>query len=133
MAESSNPFDDVPVIFSYSRKQALEDGVLVDLTPWASQAGFVIPVACTHAVWHEFIVPPQPTGELGQSERGRAHDLLWMLFLAIRRERCQADTLLFKVIVLMAEGKPIEVELKAICGPGDTGEPVLTILRIDED
>ena len=29
---ASNPFDDMPVIFSYTRKQAIEDGVLVDLS-----------------------------------------------------------------------------------------------------
>jgi hypothetical protein len=33
---AGNPFDDMPVIFSYTRKQAIEDGVLVDLSAWAS-------------------------------------------------------------------------------------------------
>ena len=31
------------VIFAYTRKQAIEDGVLVDLTEIAKQVGFVIP------------------------------------------------------------------------------------------
>lgn len=31
----NNPFDETPVIFSYTRAEALEDGVLVDLTVWA--------------------------------------------------------------------------------------------------
>ena len=42
-----NPFEDAPVIYSYTRKQAIEDGVLVDLTEWSKETGFTIPVACT--------------------------------------------------------------------------------------
>jgi hypothetical protein len=28
---------------------------------------------------------------------------------------------------------PVPIDLKAICGPGDDGEPVLTVLLPDED
>ena len=129
-----NPFADAPVIFAYTRAQAIADGVLVDLTPWAKETGFRIPVACTAAVWHDYIVPPDGTRELGQSERGRAHDVLWMLYNAIRhRNAAGDDRLLFKVIFLQAPGRHETVELKALCGPGDQGEPVLTILLPDED
>ena len=76
---NKNMFEDAPVIFSYTRAQAIEDGVLIDLTEWAKETGFKIPVACTATVWHQYIVPPEGTKELGQSERGRAHDLLFML------------------------------------------------------
>ena len=68
---TKNPFDDAPVIFSYTRARAIEDGVLVDLSEWARETGFKVPVACTAAVWHGHIVPPEGTRELGQSERGR--------------------------------------------------------------
>jgi len=74
-----NPFEDAPVIFSYTRAQAIEDGVLVDLTAWARETGFKVPVACTATVWQGYIVPPPKTEGWGQSERGRAHDLLWMV------------------------------------------------------
>jgi hypothetical protein len=30
-------------------------------------------------------------------------------------------------------GTPPLVRLKAVCGPGDQGEPVLTVMRPDED
>lgn len=128
-----NPFEDVPVVFSYSRKQAIEDGVLVDLSAWARETGFVIPVACTSEVWHGHIVPPQGTRELGQSERGRAHDVLWLLYVAIRKAGSGADQLIFEVAFLQASGRIKSVQLKAICGPGDAGEPVLTILMLQED
>lgn len=125
--------DSDPVVYRYTRAQAIEDGVLVDLTSWAREVGFSVPVACTSAVWHEYIVPPEGTKAWGQSERGRAHDVLWMTFLAIRKTKPGQDQLHFKVIFLNAKRRHETVTLKAICGPGDSGEPVLTILRIDED
>ena len=132
--KNESPFEDAPVIFSYTRAQAIEDGVLVDLTAWAKETGFRIPVACTSTVWHGYIVPPEGTKELGQSERGRGHDLLWMLYLAIRRCRnTEREQLLFNVIFLQARNRHEEVTLKAHCGPGDEGEVVLTITLPHED
>ena len=128
----SNPFDNAPVIFSYTRARAIEDGVLVDLTEWAAETGFTIPVACTAAVWHGCIAPPEGTRELGQSERGRAHDVLWMLYNAIRTSPA-GDQLHFDVIFLQRPGRHETVRFKAVCGPGDTAEPVLTVMLPNED
>ena len=133
---AGNPFADAPVIFSYTRKQAIEDGVLVDMTAWAKETGFRIPVACTATIWHQYVVPPKDTRELGQSERGRGHDLLWMLYNAIRASKRHGeadDRLLYKVIFLQTPHRQETVTLKAICGPGDNGEPVITITCPDED
>ncbi len=141
----NNPFAEVPVIFSYSRAQAIEDGVLVDLTEWARETGFKIPVACTSAVWNGYIAPPEGTRECGQSERGRAHDVLWMLYLTIRSQKPNTvsrngngrrpieDRLYFEVAFLQAPRKHETVRFKSICGPGDHGEPVVTIMLPDED
>ena len=130
----NNLFKDMPVIFSYTRAQAIEDGVLVDLTAWAKETGFRITVACTSTVWNGYIVPPEGTKELGQSERGRAHDLLWMAYLAIRQSQgAEQEQLLFNVLFLQALHRHEEVTLKAHCGPGDHGEPVLTIMLPRED
>ena len=129
-----NPFEDAPVIFSYTRAQAIEDGVLADLSEWARETGFRIPVACTSAVWHGYIVPPAGTEGLGQSERGRAHDTLWMLYVAIRQSKgAEREQLLFKVVFLQTPRKRETVTFKAHCGPGDQGEPVITIMRPNED
>lgn len=129
-----NSFEDVPVIFSYTRAQAIEDGVLADTTEWAKEVGFKFPVACTAAVWQGHIVPPAGTEELGQSERGRAHDLLWMLRTAIRASReARSDLVHFEVAFTTRAEKTETVKLKSICGPGDKSEPVLTIMLPDED
>ena len=129
---ATSPFDDMPLIFSYPRAQALEDGILIDLTPWASETGFRIPVACTASVWNGYVVPPEGTRELGQSERGRTHDLLWMLWNAIRRSE-GGDRLTFEVMFLQADGRHKTVTFKAVCGPGDDGETVLTVMLPNED
>jgi hypothetical protein len=122
------------VIFRYTRRQAIEDGVLVDLSPWARETAFRIPVACTAAVWHQHIVPPEGTKELGQSERGRAHVLLCMLYWAILRTPDPVTAeISFEVMFLDGHKRLKTVQLKAHCGPGDEGEPVLTIMLPNED
>ena len=133
--KNEDPFDDMPVIYSYTRAQAIEDGVLVDLAEWAKETGFKYPVACTAEVWHSYVTPPECTREFGQSERGRAHDLLWMLFLCIQGSRKTADNdlLQFEVLFLKAPNRSETVSLKALCGPGDDGEPVITIMLPHED
>ena len=53
--------DDV-VIFSYTRAQAIADGVLIDATELAKEAGFRIPVAVTAGVWAECVAVPDGCG-----------------------------------------------------------------------
>lgn len=129
----ANPFEGAPVIFTYTRKQALDDGVLVDLTDWAKETGFRIPVACTRAVWDGYLDPPEELKALGQSLRGRAHDLLWMLYVAIRKAPSSSDFIAFEVIFLNRQKKQETVTLKAVCGPGDQAEPVITVMLPNED
>ncbi len=128
-----NPFDDADIIYRYTRAQALDDGVLVDLTRWAAETGFRIPVACTQAVWADCIEPPEGTLEAGQSQRGRAHDVLWMLYVAIKRSPPGESDLRYEVIFLNEKLEHETVTLKAVCGPGDAGEPVMTIMLPHED
>lgn len=128
---ADNPFSDVPVIFSYTRAQAIEDGVLIDLTEWARETGFRYPVACTDTVWNGYVTPDEDLCLLGQSERGRAHDLLWMLLCAIRRS--SGDHIQFETLFLQSPHRRITARFKAVCGPGDDGEPVITIMLPNED
>jgi hypothetical protein len=126
------------VLYSYSRKQALEDGVLVDLTEFARETGFKVGVACTHAVWSGVITPPEESRKLfGQSERGRAHDVLFLLFCEIRRRKgtgqAGGSELLFSVLMdNRPAGAVRKVQLKSVAGPGDDGELTLTIMEPEE-
>src|SRR5262249_20013183 len=65
-----------PVILAYTRRQAFEDGVIIDVTETAKEAGFRIPVALTSAVWAEYVAVPE--GVECQDEVGRLWDILWM-------------------------------------------------------
>jgi hypothetical protein len=128
---ADNPFSDMPVIFSYTRAQAIEDGVLIDLTEWAKETGFRYAVACTSAVWNGYIAPDEDLRLLGQSERGRSDDMLWMLLCAIRRG--SGDRIDFETLFLQSPHRRITARFKAVCGPGDDGEPVITIMLPNED
>jgi hypothetical protein len=128
---SDSPFG--PVIYAYTRAHALADGVLVDATSLANEAGFVFPVALTETLYHSYIVPALNLVAEGQSIQGRLWDLLYVLRFAIAKAR-NADTVLFTVLFLMSPGAtPVPIDLKAICGPGDDGEQVLTIMLPNED
>jgi len=122
--------NDSTVIFSYTRAQALADGVLVDVTDTAREAGYRHPVALTHAVYESCVRVPQDLA--GQDEPGRLWDILWMLRCAIAASRGESE-LAFKVLVHNDESGPRPVCLKAVCGPGDDGEPVLTVMLPEED
>ena len=59
---------------TYTRAQAIEDGILVDVSETAREAGFKIPVAVTRAVWDSLVALPE--GYQGfQDERGRLWDV----------------------------------------------------------
>lgn len=42
-------------IHTYTRAQAIEDGALVDVSETATEAGFRVPVALTHAAWGDCV------------------------------------------------------------------------------
>jgi hypothetical protein len=121
------------VISSYSRAQAIEDGVLVDVSSVAREAGIKFPVAMTRTVWGKYVEVPE--GVSCQDETGRLWDILWMFRCAAAK--FNSDTLLFKLYVRNHNRERLDsrdlVTLKAICGPGDTPEPVITIMLPDED
>ena len=126
-------FDDLDLIYHYSRAQALEDGVLVDETAAAKEAGFLLPLALTQAL-HLYLTP-SPHGEAhGQSYAGRLWDVLWMASFALRvhPKRKELNRLPFKVLFLRYPEptyRPQQEEklLTVVVGPGDAGEPVLTL------
>lgn len=127
---NDNEEDKDIIIFSYTRKQAIEDGVLIDVTHMAKEAGIKYPTAITAILWETYIVPTEEVKNNGQSIDGRLWDALWMFRNAAKKE--PGDTLLFKLYFTIA-GQQELVTLKAICGPGDEGEPVITIMLPDED
>lgn len=124
--------DDI-VIFCYTRADAIRDGVLIDVTEMAREAGFRIPVAMTSAAWALCVELPE--GVTGQDLSGRIWDVLIMLLYAIKSKNARGSEIRYHLHVRNSneEGEPPLVELKALCGPGDEGEPVITIMLPHED
>ena len=133
MDGKTDPVEDFfgPPISIYTRRQAINDGVLVDVTPTAREAGFRCPVAVTHAVWADYVAPDQDDRELGQSEAGRLWDVLMLLRHVAARATDGAEVRLPVAFVL--HGHLRTVKLKAVAGPGDDGELVVTVMLPDED
>src|SRR5262245_26658245 len=118
------------LIHSYSRKQAIKDGVLVDVTATAVEAAIRYPTAVPAAVWERSGKRPDGVGR--QDERGRLWDIIWLRRVAILHDEA-SDTLPFELHVRNDNHRPVPVTLKAVCGPDDDGNPCITILLPDED
>jgi hypothetical protein len=122
----------VDVIYSYSRKQAIADGVLVDVTKVAQEAGIKYPVAVTSALWASLIKPSPELEVQGQSFEGRLWDLLFMF--AFYAQTATSSTLIYECLFQMYPSKEPELhKIKAVIGPGDTLDPVITIMFPEED
>ncbi|SCC95231.1 conserved hypothetical protein [Thiomonas sp. X19] len=133
-------------IHTYTRAQAIEDGMLIDVSTTAREAGIVWPVALTSAAWADACAwtdaddKRKGGGACWQSESGRLWDVVWMASRAIRaglrRGHDGRDPILFQVLRIPRDGRGVRprlATLKLQVGPGDAGEPVITIMLPSED
>ena len=127
-----------PVIFAYTRAQAIEDGVLVDVSDTAREAGFKIPVAVSRSVWDRLVALPE--GYRGfQDERGRLWDVLWMArHYALRASG--SDRVTMCVLVrdirkdLRDSNRPPRRHFPIVAiGAGDDGDSVITVMFPEDD
>jgi hypothetical protein len=124
-------------IYCYTRAQAIDDGVLVDVSEIAKEAGFKISVVVTQAVWEKYVAW---TGEdtdkqTYQDESGRLWDVIWMLSLASNRSRGKSDVM-YELYAVPRDGRsrrPAKIQLKAVIHGGDHGEPAITVMLPTED
>lgn len=129
-----------PPIHTYTRAQALEDGALIDVTDLAHEYAFTIPVALTATAHADAVAWDHGAT---QDETGRLWDVLTMLRHAIWKTSnsgpaaaANVRELAFQVMRVpnQAEAtRPRPTTLKAVSGPGDNGEHVLTIMLTTED
>ncbi len=116
------------LVHSYSRHQALADGALVDASTLAREAGIRIPVAQTAAAYQAAVAMTPAAERAGNDLVGRMWDVVWMLYVAIRRSPEVQSVLSFEVLVVRDKTEPDLIQLMAVCGPGDDAEPVITIM-----
>ena len=128
-------FDFTHFIHVYTRAEAIADGVLVDVSETAREAGFRYPVAMTRGAWADCVewTDADTARQTHQDEAGRLWDVLFMASLAARRGGRVQSVDLYRV---PRGGRGVHARLttiKMVCGPGDEGEPVITIMLPDED
>jgi len=114
-------FDNSDVISSYSRRQAVEDGLQVcvsELFPNDTRM-YKFPIYFTSAVW-----------KLCQGQSAVVWDICYMAAKASKANQSDSSTVLYSVIVEGAEKKPDFVEdgsncycLIAQCGATDIDDP----------
>ena len=152
--------ESVEVINVYSRQQAIENGILVDCEqpPMGEMRSQTMkwPLAMTAVAFHRYV---WPTGEEvnlppGQSLEGRFWDVVRMFRAAVKGNlpgrHISPCILLFEFYCIVDDpvvwpNESIDatarsgpegmrfVTLKAISGPGDDGEPVMTFMLPEED
>jgi len=124
-------FDDFEIIHAYSREQAITDGVLIDVTDLARKAGFKLPVCVSDHLYHGYVVPPDGMEGEGQSVEGRLHDLFTMTKAAMAT-RWEGDRVYYQVLFKMPRSLDL-VKCLAVVGPGDEGEPVITLMLPEDE
>ena len=127
-----------PLIYQYSRADAVADGVLIDVSVMAREAGFKWPVAMTAAVWEDCVAWLQDDSarQTPQDEAGRLWDVLFLAAYAIRTAPHTNSQLLFEILRVPRDERTtaaVRVALKLLVGPGDRGEPVVTVLLPSEN
>lgn len=132
-------FDSSNIISSYTRAQALNDGVLVAVPAEISrEAGFRIPVAMTYPVFEDCVswsADDCERKQLAQDQVARLWDLMAAARFAAYRDPERSE-LGFDVLRVPKSGKGIRArraQLLMKIHPRDQGEPVITIMRPDED
>ncbi len=123
------PFEDAEVIHAYSRAEAIEDGVLIDVSKQASEVGITLHTAVTPGVWAELIGNPRWEGWGTEDER-----LKRLLSDACSElEKRERDIVSFSIRMTDMGAILKEIEIRAQRGPGDNLEPALTVMLGHED
>ena len=110
------------IVYAYSRSQAIADGVQVEVTKVAHEAGIRFPVFITRGVFELCVaVPPNVSC---QDESGRLWDVVWMLRFAILRAKPEVQRIPVALYVRNSDTERARlVKLIATVGPLDIEDP----------
>ncbi len=121
--------------YTFTRREQLDFGFLVDVTAEAKGYGFRVPVAFTEVAWQRCVAVDalNPT-ECSPAEYGGILNVLAALRRAIHETGGKGAELSFDVECRRGPGEPLKsVPLVAAYGPGDDGELVLTLWPLNEE
>ena len=123
------------VIYAYTRKQAIDDGMLIDVTKTAKEAGFHDSTVITAALYERLQCTKKEKSE-GQSYEGRLWDVLFVGITKVRayvtaRKPRGPFRLDVTITVREEQGngkvKPVLMDYCVDFNLGDEGELVITI------
>ncbi|MFO0941538.1 MAG: DUF6573 family protein [Pirellulales bacterium] len=127
--ESESHTEESEVFSTYTRAQAIEDGVLIDVSDTARELAITFPFAMTATCWVDAV--SLPCGADWDTEQMRMNVLI---------ERATAELVnnnlndvRFSLYVIDEPGVEREVKLRATFGPGDGTRSVITVMLEDED
>jgi hypothetical protein len=131
-------FEADEIISTYSRAQAVEDGVLVDVSDTMRQVGITTKTALTRTLYEDCVAwtDADSKRQTYQDESGRLWDVLFMCSRVVRSLNRAGDSVLFQVLRVPRGGRdtrPRLVTLKVVLGRDEMDEWTLTVMRTDED
>jgi hypothetical protein len=118
-----------------TRKQALEEGKQKDVTDAAKEAGLLVPVFITSAVWDNWITPDEESIKKGENEQTRLRNVMDKLLYYIRVHReTNRSNLIYFPVPMSKEGKEENVQLLSCLGPIERADsrPCITIMIPEE-
>ena len=137
--EDDEPFG--KVISRYTRAQAIEDGELVDITSISKPMGLKHNACVSRALYNKCISPAE---RYDRHAKYKVQHIVFTLIAAIRASK-GGDRIEFTIPGACDDNgnfmDPIKTKLAeypmvkvySLCGPGDSGEPVITIMLQGED
>ena len=125
-------FQDFEVIHTYTQQQAVEDGILVNLTELftneVKESGILIPLYCTRSVYENYINLTDAAKRASNDEKGRAWDLIFMSRPALKAAAKTGNSYLFKFCCVVKRIKPTLCTCKVMYDGSS-----FTILETNED
>jgi len=124
------------VSWVYTRAQAIAEGVLIDVTAEANDAGFKVPVSLTVTVWADVVAwsAEDSARQIQQDEPALLNDLLWSAATLARHYT--GDRMSFQHHRVPRGGNGVcrtPIALVMAIGPGDGAEPVVTLMLPSDD
>jgi uncharacterized protein DUF6573 len=122
-------FENADIIHSYTRLQAIEDGVLVPVPKelWSQLYKYETVISGSISS----LIDSSCTDASGNSRDGILWDILYMSQHGITR-RIGDFGVEFEVYIF-GDGRQRKYTMRCICGPTDNGSPCLTIMMPFED
>lgn len=130
MAKEKKPlFQEGDFLDSYTRSEAIEDGVLTDISELAKEQGFIYPVAISAGI---ALLVEEAVSKGRKDWKGVVWDILSILRFRCRgntTNRCDFDVMIHSKYI----GKDKLTKMYSLVGPGDDMNPVITIMLPEED